>query len=1038
MIRFRNIVYIALILPFLLSYTSVGSSDFHDFEQGIPVTYRAEMVYPDVGFQGKRTFPTDGDAITLDLNFDVDLDVAAEVTGHIYLYEGNRTVSLRGGDGHLRTAGSIKLTGDIVMDFTLPLLAAFFGGNTDVHIRLRKKIPESPAHTKSWQGIKHFDHSFLLSNSYPRSVTLHSHAEPVTVFVAPSEILSLIANVIWQTAITAPLKHNLSDYMVAGIQFQGHISNELNLRGKAVTVNGTPITQLGSIGASGLDPTQETYQIQSTYDEEFTHKIDMVANSQIYAKFTFLKGIEIWSYHNFEGTRIPILNRSVSDLDFSEVSISKQIDALPEPSDVGNAFIPDKFIPDNQLEQRLRQVLNVPWDREIMLGDMLRLTNFHAWSIRDLTGLESAVNLTTLDISGNAISDLSPLSNLTNLKNLYLQDNLISDLSPLSNLINLERLDLRENSVSEVSLSNLPNLTSLDLQGNPLSEVSLSNLPNLTSLDLQNFVLSEVSLSNLPNLTSLALGNTSVSKVALSNLPNVKSLYLVGNSISEVAVSDLPNLTELSLSRNRISDVSGLRNLPNLTELFFEENAISDVFPLSVFHNLKRLGLQRNKISEVSWLGSLQNLTELILEDNTISNVSGLDSCLNLTYLNIRRNAIFDALPLSKLPNLTWLELSGNAISEMPNFSGHRNLTYLSLGSNALSEASLSRLPNLTQLLIGNNCIVEVSLSDLPNLTSLGISGNPILKLSLSGLPNLTGLHPGISVIKDVTLSGLTNLRTLNLGYNPISKMSLVDLPSLTTLNLDNTKISDVTPLGSLTSLTTLNLGNSMISDVAALGSLTNLKILNLDNTGISDVGPLVGLTDLTELWLYNNLLNYASRNTHIPTMEARGVLVGFVYPVYPRLVKISGEDQVDSPKAGLRIPFVVQALDVEHKPVPNVSIKFVAYQGGGVLSTTTTRTDAIGKAQTVLTLGPDPGPNKVAVIAEGFEEAVSFTATATPDAPEPVRILEDVNADGVVNIQDLVVVCSNLGATGENAADVNGDGVVNIHDIVQVSDALQ
>ncbi|MCG9132628.1 hypothetical protein J5I95_13200 [Candidatus Poribacteria bacterium] len=48
-----------------------------------------------------------------------------------------------------------------------------------------------------------------------------------------------------------------------------------------------------------------------------------------------------------------------------------------------------------------------------------------------------------------------------------------------------------------------------------------------------------------------------------------------------------------------------------------------------------------------------------------------------------------------------------------------------------------------------------------------------------------------------------------------------------------------------------------------------------------------------------------------------------------------------------------------------------------------------------------------------------------------------DVNSDGVVNIQDLVLVASNFGQTGENSADVNHDGVVNISDLVLVAGAL-
>ena len=48
-----------------------------------------------------------------------------------------------------------------------------------------------------------------------------------------------------------------------------------------------------------------------------------------------------------------------------------------------------------------------------------------------------------------------------------------------------------------------------------------------------------------------------------------------------------------------------------------------------------------------------------------------------------------------------------------------------------------------------------------------------------------------------------------------------------------------------------------------------------------------------------------------------------------------------------------------------------------------------------------------------------------------------DVNRDGVVSIQDLVLVASNFGQTGQTRADVNGDGVVNITDLVLVANAL-
>ena len=60
----------------------------------------------------------------------------------------------------------------------------------------------------------------------------------------------------------------------------------------------------------------------------------------------------------------------------------------------------------------------------------------------------------------------------------------------------------------------------------------------------------------------------------------------------------------------------------------------------------------------------------------------------------------------------------------------------------------------------------------------------------------------------------------------------------------------------------------------------------------------------------------------------------------------------------------------------------------------------------------------------------------ATP-VVEPPQLAGDLNADGVVNIQDLVLVASQFGQTEQNTADLNEDGVVNIQDLVMVAGAF-
>ena len=62
---------------------------------------------------------------------------------------------------------------------------------------------------------------------------------------------------------------------------------------------------------------------------------------------------------------------------------------------------------------------------------------------------------------------------------------------------------------------------------------------------------------------------------------------------------------------------------------------------------------------------------------------------------------------------------------------------------------------------------------------------------------------------------------------------------------------------------------------------------------------------------------------------------------------------------------------------------------------------------------------------------SVSFPQIENGEVTEPPQLVGDVNNDGVVNIQDLVLVGANFGKTGENPAVVNGDGVVNIVDLV-------
>ena len=105
------------------------------------------------------------------------------------------------------------------------------------------------------------------------------------------------------------------------------------------------------------------------------------------------------------------------------------------------------------------------------------------------------------------------------------------------------------------------------------------------------------------------------------------------------------------------------------------------------------------------------------------------------------------------------------------------------------------------------------------------------------------------------------------------------------------------------------------------------------------------------------------------------------------KLLKISGDNQEGMPNETLAKLFVVEARDGNGSPLVGVSVTFTVVAGGGTLSVTNTTTDANGRAQSLLTLGPNLGTNTVKVSVEGISQTALFRAEATPPRPIPTTL---------------------------------------------------
>ena len=314
---------------------------------------------------------------------------------------------------------------------------------------------------------------------------------------------------------------------------------------------------------------------------------------------------------------------------------------------------------------------------------------------------------------------------------------------------------------------------------------------------------------------------------------------------------------------------------------------------------------------------------------------------------------------------------------------------------------------------------------------------------------NVTSLlpPPKLVSIPDPNLSAVVR-DSLNIRQNEefTSHLMWDDLMwDLRVLHAAERNITDLTGIEHGINLRKLYLSRNSISDITHLRGLKKLTHLDLSDNQISDISPIVTLNlidpgfDAPVLNLKNNPLSYNSVHVQIPILKENGIIVSYDNVTHPALLKISGDNQEARAGTVLPSPLLVEAQDENGNPISGLSVRFSIKNGGGQLTNTTTKTDINGRGQTYLLLGWHEGSNTVHVTGDGIASSLFFTANATPLS---VQTLEDVNRDGKVDVEDLVLVAASLGTTPPKDVipnpDVNGDGVVNSDDLALVMAALE
>ncbi len=434
--------------------------------------------------------------------------------------------------------------------------------------------------------------------------------------------------------------------------------------------------------------------------------------------------------------------------------------------------------PDANLAAAIRGALGLPAGAPITTHSILGLVTLDAPNagIKDLTGLAYATNLTTLllgsesvngtEVNSNTLAELAPIAQLKALTTLDLSGTAVSSTYSLGSLTQLTSLNLSDTAVSDISyLPNLTQLTFLNLGETGIVDVSV--LVNLTGLLLLNLQGAPLNLAaHQTHIPAMQVNGVTVLFDPLPpeevvDFPDVNLAAAIRDALGLPAGAPITshamlNLTMLDAPGRGITDLTGLEYAINLTWLHLGYvDAVVDGEPFT------------NPISDLSALAALTQLTELYLDYTAVSDVVPLANLTQLTYLRLSSTAVSDVAPLANLTQLTWLDLYSTAVSDVAPLANLTQLTWLNLEDTAVSD--VTPLTTLTQL---------------------------------------TRLYLRYTAVSDVTpLANLTQLTELDLRYTAVSDVApLANLTQLTWLSLRYTAVSDVAPLVNLTQLTELNL----------------------------------------------------------------------------------------------------------------------------------------------------------------------------------------------------------------------------------------
>ncbi len=499
--------------------------------------------------------------------------------------------------------------------------------------------------------------------------------------------------------------------------------------------------------------------------------------------------------------------------------------------------------------------------------------------IKDITGIEGAINLKNLDLSNNDISIIAALDPLTFLVLVNLNNNF---------------LEFPAGSDNETVIGNLENNGTTVEKGSQKVNIPDRNLQDLVRglLGLPDGII--LTKARILTLTSLGFTKfTPAPEFRIKNLvglecaKNLQEIFLNGHCITDTTpLTELAKLRTLHLDFNKICTLDPLLGkLPLLRELSVDNNKISDLVAVGSFGSLEFLSARGNRITTVGVLSAstkLVNLTRVELDGNFIK-LSDADEKAKIKILSDKNITVDTRKQKDAVVDIPDSGLEGAIRDKIKNKSGGE-ISDSNNSTTSISSSEINAVEPLRQTDLAKIKTLDARFRQIENLKGLEHAFNlETLDLTANNIKNLNGvfdrMNPG-------------NMKTLNISSNPLDlRTGSIDAASIKRLEkngitvvtsfiltngsgnvpdalLNDEIIKELAKLGTSTrvirqshldSFNTLDLRSRGLRDLTGLNFASNLTSLNLSNNKLSDLDKIKDLNKLITLDVSRNFLDLSA-----------------------------------------------------------------------------------------------------------------------------------------------------------------------------------